>query len=193
MSEKEVWVTTRGGDKGLTSLGSGQRVPKDHPRVELYGTLDESQAALGMARATSCHPDIQEQLLAIENELGAVMGYLALYPGLPEPDPASLDAVVGKVREAVGSRFQFVRPGDSIPGAALHMARTIARRAERYAVKLYRENELTDNAYAYINRLSDAIYALSLWSDKLDRECGKPRQNGVQEDGALRGREETGK
>lgn len=193
MSEKEIWVTTRGGDKGLTSLGSGQRVPKDHPRVELYGTLDESQAALGMARATSCHPDIQEQLLAIENELGSVMGYLALYPDLPEPDPASLDAIVEKVHQAVGARFRFVRPGDSIPGAALHMARTIARRAERYAVKLYRENELSDNAYAYINRLSDAIYALSLWSDKLDHECGKPRQNQAPEDHVPGDREEAGK
>jgi cob(I)alamin adenosyltransferase len=192
MNEDSVWVTTRGGDKGLTSLGNGQRVPKDHPRVELYGTLDECQASLGMARATSCHPDIREQLLAIENELGAVMGYLALFPGLPEPDPASLDKIVERVRQAVNARFHFVRPGDSIPGAALHMARTVARRAERSAVKLHREGDLTDNAYAYVNRLSDAVYALSLWSDRLDRDCGKPDQI-ASESKADKTREETGK
>lgn len=176
MSENSIWVTTKGGDKGLTSLGNGQRVPKDHPRVELYGTLDECQASLGMARATSCHEEIREQLLAIENELGAVMGYLALFPNIPEPDPASLEKVVERVREAVNAQFRFVRPGDSIPGAALHMARTVARRAERVAVRLYREGDLTDNAYAYVNRLSDAVYAISLWSDRLDRQCGTSTQ-----------------
>ncbi len=193
MSENDIWVTTRGGDKGLTSLGNGKRVPKDHPRVELYGTLDEAQAALGLARAASCHPDIQEQLLVIENELGSVMGFLALYPGLPEPDPASLDHIVEKVRLAVDAQFRFVRPGDSIPGAALHMARTVARRAERFAVKLFREDDLSEPAYAYVNRLSDAIYALSLWSDKLDHDCGKPSQASSGEKGNDITREESGK
>ena len=64
-----------------------------------------------------------------------------------------------------------MRPGDSVPGAALHMARTIARRAERLAVTLHRDGELGDIPYAWINRLSDAIYALSLWTDKATREC----------------------
>jgi len=167
----EVWITTKGGDKGDTSLGSGERIPKDHVRVETYGTLDECQAALGMARATCCDKDIATELFRLEEELGSVMGYIAQYPGLPEPDPATLEALILKVRDITGATFHFVRPGDSVPGAALHMARTIARRAERIAVKLYREGALSENAYRYVNRLSDAIYALALWTDKVNREC----------------------
>lgn len=193
MSDDSVWVTTRGGDKGLTSLGNGKRVAKDHPRVELYGTLDECQASLGMARATSCHDEIRGQLLEIENELGTVMGFLALFPGIPEPDPASLEEVVERARKAVDAEFRFVRPGDSVPGAALHMARTVARRAERTAVKLYREDDLSDKAFAYINRLSDAIFAVSLWSDRLDAECRIPPHTPTDKAGIEPNREEAGK
>ena len=168
---EKPWITTRGGDKGTTSLGDGTRVPKDHPRVNLYGTLDECQAAIGLARATCCHDEIRQELFSIEEAMGAVMGYLALYPGLPEPDPASLETIVEKVRGITGETFRFVRPGDSVPGAALHMARTIARRAERLAVALHRDREIGEAPYAWINRLSDSIYALSLWTDKVNREC----------------------
>ncbi len=166
-----AWLTTKGGDKGMTSLGNNERVPKDHPRVETYGTLDECQAHLGMARATACSEEIRKELFDLEANLGLVMGYLALYPGLPEPDPSSLEGIIARAGEVVGKTFHFVRPGDSVPGAALHQARTVARRAERAAVKLFREGQLTDQAYAYINRLSDAIYALALWTDKVNRDC----------------------
>jgi cob(I)alamin adenosyltransferase len=169
----ETWITTKGGDKGTTGLGNNERVPKDHPRVETYGTLDECQAHLGMARATCCDDLIRKELFDLEAALSPVMGYLALYPDLPEPDPASLEAIIDRAREVVGTTFRFVRPGDSVPGAALHQARTVARRAERSAVKLFREGTLEEKAYIYINRLSDAIYALALWTDKVDRECRK--------------------
>ncbi len=167
------WITTKGGDKGTTSLGDGTRVPKDHPRVDLYGTLDECQAAIGLARAYCCTEGIREDLLRIEDDLGSVMGYLALFPGIPEPDPAPLEDIIEKVRGIVGETFRFVRPGDSLAGAALHLARTIARRAERLAVALHRNGEIGDAPFAWINRLSDAIYALSLWTDKVNRKCEK--------------------
>jgi cob(I)alamin adenosyltransferase len=167
------WITTKGGDKGTTSLGNGERVPKDHPRVELYGTLDECQASIGVARATSCAGEIAEELLRIENQLGNVMGYLALYPGLEEPTPEPLESLMERVKRVTGETMRFVRPGDTLPGAALHMARTIARRAERTAVKLYREGQITESTYAYINRLSDAIYALALWTDHITSGCEK--------------------
>jgi cob(I)alamin adenosyltransferase len=169
MSEQEVWITTRGGDKGTTSLGDGTRVDKDHPRVELYGTIDECQAALGLARATACSAELSQAILELETDLYGVMGYLALYPGQKKPEAEKLDAIVSRVKTIVGTRFQFVRPGDSTSGAALHMARTIARRAERTAVGLFREKALDDGSYTYINRLSDAIYALSLWTDHVCR------------------------
>ncbi|MDO9508705.1 MAG: cob(I)yrinic acid a,c-diamide adenosyltransferase [Thermovirgaceae bacterium] len=169
------WITTKDGDKGTTSLGNGTRVPKDHPRVNLYGTIDECQAAIGLARASCCTEGIREELLRIENDMGSVMGYLALFPGIPEPDPATLEEIVEKVHAILGETFRFVRPGDSLPGAALHLARTIARRAERLAVALHRDGDIGDAPYAWINRLSDAIYALSLWTDKINRECEENR------------------
>jgi cob(I)alamin adenosyltransferase len=166
---EKPWITTRGGDKGATSLGDGTRLPKDHPRVELYGTLDECQAALGLARAFCRHDDIREEILRLEETLGAVMGFLALFPGLPEPDPNALDEIVKKVRVITGETSRFVRPGDSLPGAALHLARAIARRAERVAVGLHRDGGIGNSAYAWLNRLSDAIYAISLWTDWVNR------------------------
>ncbi|MEA3507626.1 MAG: cob(I)yrinic acid a,c-diamide adenosyltransferase [Synergistota bacterium] len=167
----DTWITTKGGDSGFTSLGNGERVPKDHRRVDLYGTVDECQAAIGLARATCCSPIIGERLLMIERQMGGVMGYLALFPGIPAPDTAGLESIIEEAGHVTGHTFSFVTPGDSLPGAALHMARTVARRAERLAVKLYRAGDLDEKAFAWINRLSDAIYALSLWTDKANKEC----------------------
>jgi cob(I)alamin adenosyltransferase len=101
------------------------------------------------------------------------MGYLALYPDLEEPTPEPLESLMERVKEVTGETMRFVRPGDTLPGAALHMARTVARRAERTAVKLYREGQITEGTYAYINRLSDAIYALALWTDHITSGCHK--------------------
>ena len=164
------WITTKGGDKGETSLCDGTRVPKDSLRVELYGTLDECQAHIGMARAACSYPEVCEELCRLEQALGPVMGYIARCETLPVPDISVLEELIEKVRTITGETFRFVRPGDSLPGAALHVARTVARRAERVAVKLFRNNELDDSSYAYVNRLSDTIYALALWIDHLTRE-----------------------
>jgi cob(I)alamin adenosyltransferase len=166
----DVWITTKGGDRGETSIGNGDRVPKDHPRVETYGTLDECQAHIGMARSLCEYPDICEHLCTLEKELSKLMGYIALYPGLTCPDIAELESITETVGRVTGKTARFVRPGDSTPGAALHVARTVARRAERAAVKLFRTGELREDAYQYVNRLSDVIYAVSLWYDHLERE-----------------------
>lgn len=169
----DKWITTKGGDRGETSLGNGTRVPKDSPRVELYGTLDECQAHIGMARATCSFKEICTDICTLEQELGPLMGYIALFPGLDLPDIGILEKQIERVQHNIGNTFRFVRPGDSVPGAALHAARTICRRAERIAVKLYREGQLGDECFAYINRLSDAIYALSLWVDHLEHNNNK--------------------
>ncbi len=163
------WITTKGGDRGETSLGDGSRIPKDHPRVESYGTLDECQAAVGLARSMCEYPEICEHLCVLERDLGTLMGHLALYPGLECPSIGAIEQITGKVREVTGETFRFVRPGDSKTGAALHMARTIARRAERILVGLYRAGDVNDDVYRYVNRFSDALYALSLWYDHLER------------------------
>lgn len=166
---KDNWITTKKGDSGETSLCNGQRVPKDSPRVELYGTLDECQAHLGMARATCDLSEICKNICVLEQDLGPVMGYIALCPELEAPQVEKLENIIEKVRVRTGETFRFIRPGDSVPGAALHAARTVARRAERLAVSLYRKKEIDTETYRYINRLSDAIYAISLWTDHLFR------------------------
>ena len=79
----ETWITTKGGDFGETSLGNGDRVPKDHLRVEVFGTIDECQAHVGMARALCEYEEICENLCWLEQQLGLLMGYLALFPAYP--------------------------------------------------------------------------------------------------------------
>lgn len=149
----------------MTSLANGERVAKDDPRVELYGTLDECQAALGMARAACTDEALAREIYFVEDYLFGAMAYFAKCD-YDEPDPAILEAVSARLAEALpeGSMC-FVRPGDSSCGAALHLARTIARRAERIATPLYREGLLDDKAYKFLNRLSDLIYMLALTVD----------------------------
>lgn len=166
----DIWITTKGGDSGETSLGDGNRIPKDHPRVEVYGALDECQAHIGMARALCDYPEISAELCLLEGELGTLMGYIALYPGLACPDIKAIERITGIVADVTGKHFRFVRPGDSTTGAALHVARTVARRAERTAVSLFRTGDLARDAFRYINRLSDVLYALALWHDHLRRK-----------------------
>lgn len=172
----DVWITTKGGDSGETSLGDGRRIPKDHPRVEVYGTLDECQAHIGMARSLCEYPEVSAELCLLEQELGILMGSIALYPGLTCPNIGTIERIIGTVADVTGKHFRFVRPGDSTTGAALHVARTVARRAERTAVSLFRTGDLAGDAFQYINRLSDVLYALALWHDHLRR-----RDEGISE------------
>ena len=158
-------VTTKGGDKGTTSLASGERVAKDDRNVELYGTLDECQAALGMARAFCTNESIAKDIYSIEDYMFGAMAYFAKCD-YPAPDPAIMECISERVTEALPEGAMcFVRPGDTKCGAALHLTRTIARRAERIATPLFREGQLEDKAYQFLNRLSDVIYVLSLAID----------------------------
>lgn len=158
-------ITTKGGDKGLTSLANGDRVAKDDRLVELYGTIDECQAALGLARSLCGQSKIAEDIYFIEDYLFGAMAYYAKCD-YPTPDPAILENISRRVAEALPEdTMTFVRPGDTKCGAALHLARTIARRAERIATPMFREGALEDKAYQFLNRLSDVIYVLSLAVD----------------------------
>ena len=165
----DIKITTKGGDKGTTSLGNGTRVAKDDRRVELYGTLDECQAALGLARAACISQKTAEDIFFLEDYLFNAMAYFAECD-FPEPDPQILENVSSRVAASIQEAQIFVRPGDSSCGAALHLARTIARRAERTATPLFREKEITDKSYAFLNRLSDVIYMISLKVDEEERE-----------------------
>jgi cob(I)alamin adenosyltransferase len=161
-------ITTKGGDKGTTSLGNGERVQKDDTRVELYGTLDECQAALGLARSFCTHEDLAKEIYFIEDYLYKAMGYFACCD-MPGPDPDLFEALTEKLSAGVCEEMAFVRPGDTSCGAALHLARSIARRAERIATPLFNEKKITDKAYVFLNRLSDALFILALRVDSADK------------------------
>ncbi|NLH81604.1 MAG: cob(I)yrinic acid a,c-diamide adenosyltransferase [Phyllobacteriaceae bacterium] len=167
---------TRGGDQGDTSLLGGVRVPKDSPRIEVYGTLDETTSTLGLARALTRFDDVVADLSQLQGEFIDVMGELASGPF----DPAAAAALprgrsfrVGPTQvarlEATIDRYQaerlpakgFVRPGGSRAGAALDMARTFVRRAERRLVQLAREEPVNPELMKYFNRLSDLFFIMA--------------------------------
>ena len=178
-------IYTRSGDGGDTGLVGGQRVGKDSPRVWAYGTVDELNSALGLARAfnaASPAPDreLDAVLAGIQNELfdlGAALATLPrdFRPGMPRISRDHIGALEKRMDELnakLGPLPEFILPGGSVTGAALHLARTICRRAERYAVRLAREETLGEFVLPYLNRLGDALFVLARWANQ---------QQGVQE------------
>ncbi|HKW29995.1 MAG TPA: cob(I)yrinic acid a,c-diamide adenosyltransferase [Verrucomicrobiae bacterium] len=167
-------IVTKTGDSGTTALMYGRRVPKNHPRVEAYGTVDELNAALGLARATAGEDFVRENLLAIQNDLVVLMGELAVLPedlsryvkdGYSAVAPemtAKLDALVREI-EAQGVSFKgWATPGATMNSAALDVARTVCRRAERRVCKLQEAGEFKNaEILIYLNRLSDLLWLMA--------------------------------
>jgi ATP:cob(I)alamin adenosyltransferase len=143
-------------------------VSKDHPRVAVYGTLDEATSALGLARATTRYDDLLNLILDLQGELMQVMSLLATPPGLDPPVPplavAQIKRMEGQIdcfeAEILATGF-FVRPGGSQASAALHLARTVVRRAERELVGLSRAESVDPLLLQYLNRLSDLLYVMA--------------------------------
>jgi cob(I)alamin adenosyltransferase len=171
-------IVTRTGDGGTTALMYGRRVPKHHPRVEAYGTVDELNAALGLARATAGEDFIRDNLLGIQKDLVALMGELSVlaedlsryakdsYPVVTPPMTAKLDALVQKI-ETHGVSFKgWATPGATMNSAALDMARTVCRRAERRVCALKEAGELLNpEIVTYLNRLSDLLWLFARWAE----------------------------
>jgi ATP:cob(I)alamin adenosyltransferase len=161
-------VYTRFGDAGQTRLFGRAVVSKDHPRVVVYGTLDEATSALGLARATTRYDDLLDTILALQGELMQVMSLLATPPGLDPPVPPLALAQIQRLEkridcfeaEILATGF-FVRPGGSQASAALHLARTVVRRAEREMVGLSRGEGVDPLLLQYLNRLSDLLYVMA--------------------------------
>ena len=169
-------IATRTGDDGTTALMFGRRVRKDDPRVEAYGTVDELNAALGVARAQANRPRVAEELLAIQQQLVALMGELAVapedleryraagkYPKLEASALAKLDELVAWLEAEKISFDGWATPGANLGAAALDMARTICRRAERRVVEL--NDAETRLAIRYLNRLSDVLWLMARFSE----------------------------
>jgi len=167
-------IYTKTGDDGTTALGSGQRVPKTASRIEAYGTVDETNAAIGMARLMlpEDRRDVAGMLARIQNDLFDLGADLCV-PDSGEPLPYTplrikdaqaerLEREIDAMNGEMAPLATFVLPGGSEAGAALHLARTICRRAERRIVQLKLEGEpVSDAACRYINRLSDHLFVAS--------------------------------
>ena len=163
-------VTTGTGDTGYTGLLGEQRVPKYDPRPDTFGTVDEATSALGLARAMAKEPEVKEIIYQIQQELYLLMGELATTSENYEKmglrmtleHVQRLEQVEEQLKLEVEIPNKFIIPGDTPDGAALDLARTIIRRAERMAVKLLHDGVIQNNEVVrYLNRLSDLIFILA--------------------------------
>jgi cob(I)alamin adenosyltransferase len=176
-------IYTRRGDQGETSLVGGQRVQKDHLRIESYGTVDELNAFVGVARTSagqlaSQHPRLAHfasTLKRIQHELfnlGSILATLPsdVHPRQPRITPADITQLEREIDLANGELEplrSFVLPGGSRLEAELHVCRTVCRRAERLLVALAREESVPAEAIGYLNRLSDALFVWSRWVNQV--------------------------
>jgi cob(I)alamin adenosyltransferase len=159
-------IYTRRGDSGETDALGGGRIRKDHPRVHACGTIDELNAALGMARALGLPDPIDEALARVQNELFALGSDIAApldtspswLERLTDEAAARLESEIDGWEGELPRQEGFIVPGGTPGLATLHLARTIARRAERWAVALDAEESINPAALRYINRLSDWLF-----------------------------------
>ncbi len=160
-------IYTKTGDAGETGLFGGPRVSKDSERVEAYGTVDELNAALGVARAQGSDPEIDRLLGAVQEQLFTVGAELATPPGakahsaVPPIDAAwtsALESAIDRIQAELSPLRHFILPGGAPFAASLHFARAVCRRAERRAVTLHQREEVMPEALAFLNRLSDFLF-----------------------------------
>ena len=174
-------IYTRSGDDGTTGLASGERRPKSDLRVEVYGTVDEANSAIGVARLhTGAFEAVDAMLVRIQNDLFDLGADLSFPAAAEEPDrpalriiDAQVDRLEGEI-DALNAELaplrSFVLPGGSPAAAALHVARTIVRRAERLAVALAAHEDVNAAAIRYLNRLSDFLFVAARFVN--DRGAG---------------------
>lgn len=157
-------IYTKTGDKGQTSLYDGTRIDKDSLRVESYGTVDELNSSLGFAIKFVEDESIQQSLKKIQMRLFFVAGELATIEEgkykykVNEEDILALEKIIDDYLPKISGADKFIVPGSSIAAAALHVSRTICRRAERRILTLKRNEEVSDVLIKFVNRLSDVIY-----------------------------------
>jgi cob(I)alamin adenosyltransferase len=188
-------IYTRTGDDGTTALGSGERRAKHDLRIAAYGTVDELNATIGLARLhTAATPQVDAMLARIQNDLFDLGADLST-PGTPkgpggarlaivDAQTTRLESEIDALNAALAPLRSFVLPGGSPAAAFLHLARTVCRRAERLMTALSEREEVSKAARAYVNRLSDLLFVASrfcndkgardvLWVPGQTREAGK--------------------
>ena len=168
--DRKVKIYTKTGDDGITGLLGNRRVPKDDLRIEAYGTVDELNAVLGLARAQGLNAASDKLVSQLQNELFVVGSALA------DPDPAGryhgairaehatrLEEIIDVLEAELAPLSTFILPGGSLAAAELHLARTVCRRAERLVVRLARQpgGDVSSALIVYLNRLSDLLFVMA--------------------------------
>jgi cob(I)alamin adenosyltransferase len=189
-------VYTRTGDKGDTALVGGRRVPKDSPRIEAYGTIDELNSIIGLARAfndelrnAKARRFLDETLAKIQDELFDLGSELATPPDaeysgmyrVGDAEVKRLEAIMDRCQKELAPLKSFVLPGGGKVGSFLHQCRTVCRRAERDLLRLSRAEALSEWPLKYVNRLSDLFFVLARWAAKQAGEKEALWQRGLQE------------
>lgn len=164
-------IYTKTGDKGSTSLIGGVRVPKNHIRIESYGTVDELNSYLGMVSDMNNNENINEQLREIQDRLFTIGSALATdsgkeikmkLPDLHDADVTWLEAQIDKMNEVLPEMRHFILPGGCLAASTCHVARCVCRRAERICVGMQLDNEFVPPlVIQYLNRLSDYLFVLA--------------------------------
>lgn len=173
-------IYTKAGDGGETRLVGGQRIPKDDARIECYGTVDELNAFIGLARTTAEQFTATQRLHhlvlilnRVQHELfnlGSILATLPVdmhprQPRITQAEVTQLEREIDEANAELAPLRSFVLPGGSRLDAELHVCRTVCRRAERLLVRLAREQEVPREAVQYLNRLSDALFVWSRWAN----------------------------
>ncbi len=170
-------IYTKTGDAGDTGLFGGGRVPKSHPRVEAYGDVDELNATIGVARAAGADAQIDALLLRVQQDLFAIGALLATpdrermrmhldKAKIDQERIAELERAIDAADTELDPLRAFILPGGSPKAAALHVARTVCRRAERRVVDIAEEMEIPTLVIVYLNRLSDVLFTLARLANK---------------------------
>lgn len=164
-------IYTKTGDKGLTSLLGGTRLPKHHVRIEAYGSVDELNSYIGLLRDLMPEKEKIELLIKIQDRLFTMGSHLALdpekntfkLPELKEEDIVLLERSIDEIDKIVPEMKSFILPGGHICVSHCHIARCICRRAERAVLRLAENEKVEEIHYKYLNRLSDFLFMLSRW------------------------------
>lgn len=163
-------IYTKTGDSGETGLFGGGRVGKDDPRVEAYGEVDELNAVIGLARATKLDPELDALCQSLQDQLFTVGAVLATPQGtkaekhIPKVDPAwasAMEQAIDRWDTEMPAMTHFILPGGTQAAAALHVARTVCRRAERRIVPLFRSGKVDLQVVVFLNRLSDLLFSMA--------------------------------
>ena len=166
-------IYTKKGDSGQTSLFGGQRVSKSSMRIEAYGTVDELNSILGVAishgvanRSGELLAEIQKQLFVLGSDLATPPSKKLKIDRIGESEITFLEHAIDELEEHLEPLIKFILPGGSPSGANLHVGRTVCRRAERLAVECAKQDEISEFAIKYLNRLSDFLFVLARYENK---------------------------